>query len=120
MKTHKDLELWKNGISFVKEIYQATKGFPKEELYGLTSQIRRAAVSVPANLSEGAARNQTREFVRFLRISQGSLSEVETLLIISVSLGYLDSNQMKHFSERIKVLTNQIIGLIHSLTSKYL
>ena len=77
MKTHKDLDVWKDSIELVVKTYQITKGFPKEELYGLTSQIRRAAVSVPANISEESARNYTKEFIRFLRIAQASLSEFE-------------------------------------------
>jgi four helix bundle protein len=74
MKTHKDLDVWKDSIELVIQIYQVTKEFPREELYGLTSQIRRAAVSVPAIISEGSARNYTKEFIRFLRIAQASLS----------------------------------------------
>jgi four helix bundle protein len=120
MKTHKDLEVWRGGIKLVEEIYQLTKHFPKEEIYGMISQIRRAAVSVPANISEGAARNQTKDFIRFLRISQGSLSEVETLLYISVLLGYLQQDQIIKPEERIKKLTNQLIGLINALTRNYL
>ncbi|MCX6303639.1 MAG: four helix bundle protein [Bacteroidetes bacterium] len=81
MKTHKELDLWKGSIDFVVEMYQLTKGFPREEMYGIISQIRRAAVSVAANISEGAARGYTREFTRFLRIAQGSLSEIENTAV---------------------------------------
>ena len=80
MKTHKDLEVWKNSIDLVVLIYSLTSTFPKEELFCLSSQIRRAAVSVPSNISEGAARNQKKEFIRFLQISMGSLAEVDTQL----------------------------------------
>jgi len=75
MKTHKDLDVWKRGISFVEQIYITTKKFPKEELYGLTSQLRRAAVSFPSNIAEGAARSSTKEYIQFCYIALGSLSE---------------------------------------------
>jgi len=88
-KTHKDLEIWKEGIDLVTEIYKVTKKFPNEELYGLTSQMRRAAVSYPSNISEGAARDSITEYIRYIYISLGSLSELETQLIISKNLGFL-------------------------------
>ncbi|MEI7982581.1 MAG: four helix bundle protein, partial [Bacteroidota bacterium] len=85
--------------------------------FGLTSQIRRAAVSVPANISEGAARNYSKEFIRFLRIAQASLSEVETLLYISLKLNYLDENTFKSIHGRIFKVNAQLSGLIKSITS---
>ena len=87
VKTHKDLDVWKLAIDFVTKIYLRTDDFPKNEEFGLKSQIRRAVVSIPANISEGAARNSTKEFLQFLHISLGSLSELETLLIIQRILG---------------------------------
>ena len=84
--THKDLDVWKLGIELVQEVYEVTKVFPKEEMYGLTSQIRRAAVSIPSNIAEGYARESIKELIRFLYISLGSLSELETQLIISIKL----------------------------------
>ena len=116
MKTHKELNVWKDSIELVVEIYEITKQFPREEMYGLTSQIRRAAVSVPANISEGAARNYTREFIRFLRIAQASLSEVETLLIISLRLKYLDENVFRTIQGKIFKINAQLSGLIKSIT----
>jgi len=71
-KTHRDLEVWKRGISFVTTIYKLTGSFPKEELYGLTSQIRRAAISIPSNIAEGAARKSNKEFIHYLYIALGS------------------------------------------------
>ena len=117
MKTHKELDVWKDSIEFVVEIYEVTKGFPREETYGIISQLRRAAVSVPANISEGAARGYTKEFVRFLRISQGSLSEVETLLYISLMLNYLDENTEKSIQGRIHKTNAQLCGLIRAITN---
>jgi four helix bundle protein len=89
VRPHYDLEAWKESMALVTAVYQASQSFPKEEVYGLTSQIRRAAVSVPSNLAEGAARTGQREFAQFLSIARGSLSELETQLLIAVELGYL-------------------------------
>jgi len=80
VRDHKELDVWKTSVELVTEVYVATKTFPKEELYGLTNQLRRAAVSVPSNIAEGAARQTTKEFVQFLYISLGSVAEVETQL----------------------------------------
>ena len=89
MATHKELDVWKSSIELTKTIYEETKKFPKEEIYGIVSQMRRAAVSVPSNIAEGAARNSDKEFVRFLNISLGSLAELDTQVIISQKLGYI-------------------------------
>jgi four helix bundle protein len=83
MVTHKDLDIWKMSIDLVEKIYRLTEGFPKEEQYGLTSQLRRAVVSIPSNIAEGAARNSKREYMQYLYISLGSLAETETHLIIA-------------------------------------
>jgi four helix bundle protein len=92
MRTHKDLDIWKQGIELVEEVYKNTAIFPREEIYGLTSQMRRAAVSVPSNISEGAARSSKKEFIQFLYVALGSLSELETQTIISEKLGYLQNH----------------------------
>ena len=89
MKTHKDLDIWKRGIGFVEHIYKVTAKFPREEIYGLTSQIRRSAISYPSNIAEGAARSSKKEFIKFSYIALGSLSEAETQLIIAEKLRYL-------------------------------
>jgi len=89
MKTHKDLDIWNTGIGLVEEVYCITKAFPSEEQFGITAQMRRAAVSVPANIAEGAARSSRKEFVKFLYVSLGSLSELETELIIAEKLNYI-------------------------------
>jgi four helix bundle protein len=115
VKTHKDLEVWKQSIDFVTEIYQITESFPKSEEFGLKSQIRRAVISIPANISEGAARNSTKEFVQFLYISLGSLNELETLLIISEKLKFIRSLD---FLDKITVIRRMILKLIMSLKKK--
>lgn len=86
MKSHKDLEVWKRSVELVKTIYEITKSFPKEELYGLTNQMRRSAISIPSNIAEGAARNHNKEFIQFLYITLGSIAELETQIIISKKL----------------------------------
>lgn len=89
---HYNLEAWKLSMGLVRNIYTLTQAFPKEEVFGLTSQMRRAAVSIPSNIAEGAARAGEKEFAQFLNVARGSLSELETQLLISVDLGYIDSN----------------------------
>lgn len=115
MKTHKDLDVWKRGISFVEQIYKTTKKFPKEEVYSLTSQLRRAAVSFPSNIAEGAARASTKEFIQFLYIALGSLSELETQLIISEKLGYVSAHTLL---EEVEALRRMSLNLIKYLKSK--
>ena len=91
-RPHENLEAWRLSISLVTTIYAATRSFPKEELFGLTEQMRRAAVSVPSNIAEGAARSSRKEFGQFLSVAKGSLSELETQLLISSELGFLARN----------------------------
>jgi four helix bundle protein len=118
MATHKDLNVWKNSMGLVKEVYKVTLGFPKHEIYGLTNQIRRAAVSVPANISEGSARMRPKEFHSFLRISFGSLSELETLLIIAMDLDYLKDEKYLVLHNQIKIISSQLSGLIHAIEKR--
>jgi len=113
MNDYKDLRIWQDSIELVVDIYKLTKMLPKEELYALTNQIRRAVVSIPSNISEGANRNTDKEFVQFLYIALGSASEVETQLIIANRLEYLNDVQ-KEF-EDITKLRKMINALIHSI-----
>ncbi|UOD35665.1 four helix bundle protein [Deferribacteraceae bacterium V6Fe1] len=117
MKTHKDLDAWKEAIILVKEIYGLTLSFPKEEIYGLTSQIRRCAVSIPSNIAEGAARNSTKEFIQFLYIALGSCAELDTQLIIAKELGYINEECLELFS-KIERIKSKILGLIRYLRNK--
>jgi four helix bundle protein len=89
-RPHYRLEVWKVAMALVKNVYEITRTFPREEVYGLAAQLRRAAVSVPSNLAEGAARTGQKEFAQFLNIASGSLSELETQLLISAELGFLN------------------------------
>ena len=100
-------------MDLVETIYKATKAFPGEELYGLTSQLRRAAVSIPSNIVEGAARSSKREFIQFLHVALGSVSEVETQLVIAKRLGYLDN--INSVEEQIQTVRKLILGLIRYL-----
>ena len=93
-RNYRDLIVWKRSIDLVGVIYSCTRSFPKEETYGITSQIRRAGVSIPVNIAEGQARNSKGEFRQFLGIAQGSLAELETLLTISGNLAYLTSRDV--------------------------
>ena len=115
MATHKELEVWKLGIDLVEKIYQLTKVFPKEEIYGLTAQIRRSGISIPSNIAEGAARRNTKEYVQFLYISLGSLSEIETQLIISQRLKYLGSDSI---FEEVEKLRRKLLNFIKYISSK--
>lgn len=116
-RTHKDLDVWKQSIDFVTEIYRITNGFPKSELYGLTSQIRRAAVSIPSNIAEGATRNHKTEFRQFLFISLSSASEVETQLIISCNLNFLEQSKLEELLLKLTSISKMIQGLIKSISN---
>jgi four helix bundle protein len=114
----RDLEIWKRGIDLVKSIYEITKSFPNSECYGLTSQIRRAAVSVPSNIAEGHIRGHKAEFRQFLFIALGSLAELETQVIIAHELGYLENIKKNKFIEEIDILGKQMRTLISKLIPK--
>lgn len=116
MKTHHDLDVWKKSILLVTEIYKVTESYPKSELYGLTNQIRRAAVSIPSNIAEGAARTSTKEFSQFLSIALGSVSELETQLIVSHNLGFLENTDLDSLIDQIVTIRKMIIGLKKSIS----
>ncbi|NCO83582.1 MAG: hypothetical protein COZ31_07405 [Nitrospirae bacterium CG_4_10_14_3_um_filter_44_29] len=116
MKSFRDLNIWKNAIKLVKLIYEITQTFPNSEIYGLTSQIRRAAVSVPSNIAEGHIRRHTAEFKQFLFIALGSLAELETQITISNELGYVNKDSKETVIQTIVVLSKQIRSLISKLT----
>src|SRR6267154_1891441 len=99
-RNYRDLIVWQKAMDLVENVYRASRVFPKDELYGLTSQIRRAAVSVPSNIAEGQGRGGDPEMVRFLRIAHGSLREVETQILIAQRLGYLDLEQAQSLIEQ--------------------
>ena len=115
-KAHQRLEAWQQSMNLVKKIYESTATFPREELYGLTSQMRRAAISIPSNIAEGAARETAREFLRFLYIARGSLAELETQALIARDLNYLaDGDSLLERMGRVNALLS---GLIRNLKAR--
>lgn len=114
VKCYTDLIVWQKAMDLVQQVYQATKAFPKEEIYGLTNQVRRAAVSIPSNIAEGQARQSTAEFNNFLSIARGSLAEVETQLLIAARLNYLSQEQMIP----IMALHQEVSKMLPALMSK--
>jgi len=118
MKSHKDLDVWKRSVDLVTFIYKVTKDFPKDEIYGITNQIRRSAVSISSNISEGAGRNHPKEFVKFLHISLGSLSELETQIIISENIKYLSKDDSIKIQNELAELRKMLLGLISHLVNK--
>jgi four helix bundle protein len=115
MRPHQNLEAWSKAVELVTNIYRSTERFPKEERYGLTSQIRRAAISIPANIAEGAGRRSQKEFVHFLSNSQGSASELETELIFANRLGYLDEKTFAQLISELERIGRLITGLSRHL-----
>jgi four helix bundle protein len=111
-RVHKKLDAWQEGITLTTSIYQCTSCFPKSEAYGLSSQMQRAAVSIPSNIAEGAARNSSREFIRFLSIAGGSLSELDTQVEIAGNLGYITSEKKVALDEAMDSLSKKLAGLI--------
>jgi four helix bundle protein len=114
-KPHKRLEVWKKSMELALVVYSVTKHFPAEERYGLISQLRRAAVSIPSNIAEGAARNTKLEFVHFLHTAQGSLSELDTQLELSRGLGYITSESLTPIQDLMESIDKMLTGLIKSL-----
>lgn len=118
IKSYKDLVAWQKAMQLVTDIYNITKSFPKEEIYGITNQLRRCSISIPSNLAEGSSRRSTQEFIRFINISCGSLAELETQIIASKNLGYITHEQEKHISDKTDELSRILQGLYNSLDSR--
>jgi|SRR5919198_5822764 four helix bundle protein len=115
MRPHESLDVWTKAVDFVVLIYKSTEHFPKEEKFGLTSQIRRAAVSIPANIAEGAALKSTKEFLHFLSNAQGSASELETELLIARRLDLLDEPTYIKMRNLLDEIGRMLTGLCHHL-----
>ena len=112
MRNYRKVVVWQRADQLTIEVYRVTRKFPKEEVYGLTSQLRRAAYSVPANIAEGAGRETDRDYLRFLHIARGPLSEVEYFLHLAYNLEYL----LKDEYEALTVIVNQTFAALHGLT----
>ena len=115
MHNFKQLQIWVKSMELVKEIYLLTDSFPKLEKFGLISQMQRAAVSVPANIAEGSAKSNNKDFARFLEISTGSLFELETLLLLATNLNYIDSVVSENIQIKISELEKMIYGFKQKL-----
>ena len=117
-RPHKKLDVWKESVALATDIYKLTEGFPKSEIYGLVSQMRRAAVSVPSNIAEGAARNSDKEFAQFLNIAGGSLSELDTQLEIAFNLKYISLEERDDIDRKLEHITIKLGGLITAIRKK--
>jgi len=115
IESFKQLKIWQKGIEVVKDVYAITRKFPKEELYCLTSQMRRAAISVPSNVAEGFKRFYNKEYRQFLNIALGSCAELETQLIVSKELGYIGAMELEKVSEKLDHISKMITSLKNKL-----
>ena len=118
MRTHHELKAWQEAMILVREVYSVTKRFPQDERFGLTAQLRRAAVSVPSNIAEGAARGSDKEFGQFLIIARGSISEIETQLLIAKDLVYLSEDMYAAVTQNVDTTFSLIGGLLRSLRKR--
>ena len=120
IKSFKDLNIWMRSIKIVKEIYQISKLFPKEEVYGLTNQVRRSAISIPSNIAEGFARFHNKEYRQFLFISLGSCAELSTQMIIALHLGYVENKKADQLLNEIDEISKMTMSLIKKLNNIWL
>ena len=120
LKNYKELNVWQKSYKLCLHIYKVTKRFPKDEMYGLTSQIRRSAVSIPSNIAEGYGRKTTLEYVRFLYIAYGSVCELETQTMISGDLGYVGKKRLQEIRQEIGDVERMLKAMIKSLENKHL
>ena len=116
VKNYKELIAWQKAMGLVESIYRVSRSFPKEELYVLTSQLRRAAISIPSNIAEGQGRRSAREFVNFLSIAYGSIREVETQIEIARRLGYIASDEATRMTDQMDEVGRLINGLSQSIS----
>lgn len=116
-KPHKKLDVWRMSMDLVTEVYKVTDKFPKEEKFSLADQIHRSAISIPSNIAEGAARNTKKEFVNFLPIAQGSLSELDTQIELAKRLKYIEEQSWKELDIMMERIDKMLTGLIRSQKS---
>jgi four helix bundle protein len=112
IRDHHDLEIWRRSMDLVQEVYRVTRGFPREEVYGLAAQLRRAAVSVPSNIAEGHGRTGKQEFLHHLSIARGSLLEAETQIEVAARLGYVTADAVADVLQRMHAVSNGIRSLL--------
>jgi four helix bundle protein len=118
IQSYRNLIVWQKSMKLVTEIYKVTKSFPSEELYALTSQLRRCAISIPSNIAEGYGRNSTLDYKRFLRIAVGSIFELQTQIEIASNLKYLSSEMFGNLSNTAKEIELMLLSLINKLINK--
>ena len=118
IQSYRELGVWQKAMTLAEECYRTTRAFPKDELFGMTSQIRRAAASIPANIAEGQGRQSTKEFLRFLSISRGSLKELETHLILCQLVGLLSDEQLESLLNLTDEISRMLSGLRKSLEQR--
>ena len=119
MNNFEELNVWKKAIDFVSEIYKTVSSFPKEERYGLSSQMKRSAVSIPSNIAEGAGRNSHKEFIRFLSIATGSSYELQTQIILSAKLELIDKKISELLVDMLREIQKMMFGLQKHLRTKF-
>ncbi len=118
MKSYRDLIVWQKAMQLVTQVYLITKSLPKEELYGLMPQIRRSCISIPSNIAEGYGRNSTKDYLRFLQISSGSLYELQTQLEICLNLEYLSKKEFNEIYEQSREIERMLSSLIRKIGRK--
>ena len=118
MKPHQKLEVWKQSFAIVKKIYLLTAKFPPDERFGLTSQIRRACTSIPVNIAEGSARRSDKELQQFLYIALGSASELDTLLLLSLDLDFINAEEFKSISVDLDSIFRLLLGFINMVKKR--
>ncbi len=118
LKSYKELDVWQKGIEIVDKVYALTKLFPKDEQYGLASQMRRSAVSVPSNVAEGFSRSHTPEYIQFVRIALGSLAELDTQFTIACRRSYVDEKSIDDLTENMDHEARMLMNLIKSLEKR--
>jgi len=115
IKSYKDLDVWKKSVELVKRVYSATQNFPKEEIYGLTNQIRRSVISISSNIAEGKSRQHVNEYIQFLYIGLGSCAELESQITVAKELGYLNNEAEKEIMGELDYIGRMFTNLIKSL-----
>lgn len=118
MHNFRELQVWKKARTLAKEGYLVSSDFPEDEKFGLTSQVRRSMISIPSNIAEGSSRSTSKDFVRFLRIALGSTFELETQLLLSIDLGFINETEISSVNERIQEIQKMLIGLKRKLINE--
>ena len=117
MKTYRDLLVWQKAIHFVTQVYRVVKMFPQEELYGLTSQIKRSAVSIPSNIAEGYGRKSKKDYIRFLQIAMGSIFEIQPQLEISKNLEFISGSSFSELYEKSREIERMLSSMINKISA---